>query len=467
MNVFKMIFAVLLFVFVSCQHNNCVADPISPTPMINRIRLQDVSINPLISQFIAQSIEESEKDGVPLLIELDTPGGLLRSTRDIVKSILASRVPIIVYIAPNGARAASAGVFITLSAHVAAMAPASNIGAAHPVDVKGSWPEVPKDFEERVSTQTVDLLRMKNAVKDVMSEKIMNDTLAWVKGIAELRGRNADWARTAVEKSESLVAANALKLNVIDFVSSSTGDLLGQIEGRTIVMNTGTTTVLHTKGAVIRDLEMSRTQNWLNMVVDPSMAYILFLFGIGMLMYEVTHFGMLIPGIIGMICLLMSAFAFQILPINYASLALLLLGIGLIIAEIKFTSYGLLTVLGAVCLWFGASGLVDTAPGFPGIAKGLIATVTFSIVAVMLLLVYLLIRAFRRRVFIGQEAMEGKSVKVMEPLEPSGRVEWDGTYWNAMCEDGPAAVGDVVYIARVDGLLLYVTKTKPEESKTK
>ncbi|MDD4280276.1 MAG: hypothetical protein PHX74_11155, partial [Candidatus Sumerlaeales bacterium] len=195
--------------------------------MINRIRLQDVSINPLISQFIAQSIEESEKDGVPLLIELDTPGGLLRSTRDIVKSILASRVPIIVYIAPNGARAASAGVFITLSAHVAAMAPASNIGAAHPVDVKGSWPEVPKDFEERVSTQTVDLLRMKNAVKDVMSEKIMNDTLAWVKGIAELRGRNADWARTAVEKSESLVAAKALKLNVIDFVSSSTGDLLG------------------------------------------------------------------------------------------------------------------------------------------------------------------------------------------------------------------------------------------------
>src|SRR5574344_2084615 len=132
MNVFKMIFAVLLFVFVSGQHNNCVADPISPTPMINRIRLQDVSINPLISQFIAQSIEESEKDGVPLLIELDTPGGLLRSTRDIVKSILASRVPIIVYIAPNGARAASAGVFITLSAHVAAMAPASNIGAAHP-----------------------------------------------------------------------------------------------------------------------------------------------------------------------------------------------------------------------------------------------------------------------------------------------------------------------------------------------
>lgn len=425
-----------------------------------RIRLQDVAINPVISQFIRESILEAEGKKVPLVIELDTPGGLLRSTRDIVKDILAARVPVIVYVAPDGARAASAGVFITMAAHVAAMAPATNIGAAHPVGIGGTWPSPPESMEEAMSssTQATDISKMirQQQSSDVMSDKLMNDTLAWIQGIAVLRGRNAEWAKRAVEKSESLMAGRALELNVVDMVCSSTEDLLQRADGRVVVLSDGTSVTLHTAGAVVTDRVMNRTQEWMNILADPSLAYLLFLAGVGLVFYELTHFGLIVPGLVGGFCLLLAAFAFQVLPINYFALMVMVLGIFLLVAELKFTSYGVLTIAGILCLWFGAAGLIDTAPGFPGIAKSLITGVTVFVGGVMSLLVFLVLRAMRRRVAVGIESMAGQTAVAMTVLAPHGKVEYEGCYWDAVCSGGVAQPGDRVELERVEGLLLYV-----------
>ncbi len=430
---------------------------------VDRVKLPSYSINPVVQQYIEQALEKSAADGVPLLIEMDTPGGLLQSTREIVKAILTSKVPVIVYVAPNGSRAASAGVFITMAAHVAAMAPASNIGAAHPVSAGGDWPKIPDSMKEGLTSSPLDLTNQPGVAKDVMSDKVMNDTLAWIQGIAELRGRNAQWARSAVEKSESLIATRALELHVIDLISTTTEDLMAQVDGRVVELNNGTTTTLRTANAVINDIPMTQTQRWLNVLVNPSLAYILFLFGIGMLFYEVTHFGLLLPGIIGIISLLVAGFAFQLLPINYFSLVLLIAGLSLILAEIKLTSYGLLTLAGAACLWYGTVGLYETAPGFPGLAKGLVAGVTFTITAMMLFLVFILIRALRSKIKAGVEAISGKTAVVVTALDPTGKVEFDGTLWNAECDAGcRVEVGEKVSIKKIDGLKMFVQKVKNE-----
>ncbi|MCX7624992.1 MAG: hypothetical protein N2Z21_02080, partial [Candidatus Sumerlaeaceae bacterium] len=301
-------------------------------------RLEDEIINPVTSQFLCDAIDRGERENAIVVIQLDTPGGLLQSTREIVKRELTAKVPVIVFVAPHGARAASAGVFITLASHLAAMAPGTNIGAAHVVDVTGQWPARDRAFEAATSVSLVTGAKPIIDPREVMGEKIMNDTLAWVEAIANLRGRNAQWAREAVEKSVSVTAEKALELGVVDVIANDLDDLLARIDGKTLTVE-NQTVVIRSQGAVVRTLELSQTQRILNVLANPNVALVLLLFGLVLLGYELTHPGLWIPGITGTICLLLAALALKMLPTNYTAILLILLGLALLLAEIKFTSY--------------------------------------------------------------------------------------------------------------------------------
>lgn len=418
-------------------------------------RLDDEMINPVTAQFLVNAIERAEQENGVAVLQIDTPGGLLQSTREIVKRQLTAKVPVIVYVAPQGSRAASAGVFITIAGHIAAMAPATNIGAAHVVDISGNWPTKERLLDNMTSGTFTPIPRPDLGPREVMSEKIMNDTLAWVEALAKFRGKNAAWAKDAVEKSLSVTAEKALELGVIDLIAEDLPDLLKKCNDRVVLLD-HKKVKLRTTDAIPVFLELSQRERILSVLANPNFAVLLLLFGLLLLGYEVTHPGLWLPGVAGAVCLLLAAYALQMLPTNYAAFLLILLGVGLLIAEIKFTSYGLLTVAGAICLFFGALALFQQPKPFYGVTVWFIGPVVVSVTLLAAFLVFLVTKAHARHVTVGVESYAGKLAEVVVPLEPKGKVFFNGTYWDAEIVSGKAAKGAQVRVVRVEGIKLIV-----------
>ena len=425
------------------------------------LRLEDESINPVTARFIVAAIDRAEAENAMLVLMLDTPGGLVQSTREIVKRFLSSKVPIVTYVAPGGARAASAGMFITIASHVAAMAPGTNIGAAHVVDITGSWPGGGGGGDDQTTGPNRPLnpfAKPPASSGSIMEEKVINDISAWARGIAQLRGRNVEWAEKAVRESNAISAEEAVKLNAVDFIAIDLDGLLKQLDGREVNL-AGHPTILRTSNLPRTEIEMSQRQRILNMLASPNVALMLLFIAFAGLAYEVTHPGLIAPGTIGLISLLLAALALNMLPTNWAAVLLIIAGLALIIAEIKFVSYGLLTVAGAVCLFFGSIALFDQPFPFMGVpvmtALGMVAGVT----SIMVLLVILIIRTHRRPPAIGVSALVGGLAEVKRELCPEGKVFMNGTFWDAVASETIPAGTHVRVVQVREGMLLVVERT--------
>jgi len=396
----------------------------------------DGAINPASADFIHTSIQKATEEGAEcLVIRLNTPGGLLQSTRDIVTDLLTSRLPVVIYVSPAGAQSASAGAFVTLAAHIAAMAPGTNIGAAHPVGMQGSE----KD--------------------SIMNEKATNDAAAFIRTISEKRQRNVGWAEDAVRKSTSITETEALKDSVIDLIAGSVEELLQKIDGRTIDVN-GTPRTLKTANAAVDMIEMGWRYRFLNILSDPNFAYIFFLLGLYGLLFELYNPGSILPGVVGVISLVLAFYSLHTLPINYAGVALILFGILLFVLEIKITSYGLLSVGGAVSLLLGSIMLVNSESSleFVSISWGVIIPAVLFTILFFLFAIGMGVRAQRRKPVTGVEGLVGETGEAMTDLSPEGRVRVHGEIWTAKSAEGDIRAGTRVRVQRVENLLITVTK---------
>ncbi len=401
------------------------ADPeVSPrTGEIVEIEING-SINPSTVDYIKTGLLEARaRNAAALLILLDTPGGLLNSTKDIVKVILNSEVPVIVYVYPRGATATSAGVFITLSAHVAAMSPGTSIGAAHPVMLGGGQRGPGKKPEEKKDDKS----------SDVMNEKIENFASSFMESIAKERGRNAEWAVDSVRKSVSVTADEALKKKVIDIISPDIPTLLSEIDGKEVKLS-GKSARLETAGASTQRLEMSLRQKVVNILSTPDIAFLLLSLGSLGIFLEFYNPGLIFPGVAGLIALLIGFVSLQILPFNYAGLILLFVAMALLISEVYVTSYGLLSLAALACLVFGGLLLFDTPESDLGVSRGTIATVAVSIGLLSVFIVYLGIKSFKVPVQGGFEGMVGQKGEVISWSQKSGKVFIGGEYWEATGE---------------------------------
>lgn len=393
----------------------------------------DGSINPAVDDFIREGIARAKNNGArALIVQLDTPGGLLTSTRTIVKEMLGAQVPVMVWVGPSGAGAGSAGVFITLAAHVAAMAPGTNIGAAHPVAGGGQ------------------------EVKGVMGEKIENFTASFSESIAQKRGRNAEWAIQAVRKSVAITESEALKKNVIDIVARDIDDLLKQADGRKVDLD-GKPQVLALKDAKVNRHEMSLKQKVLNILADPNIAYLLMMAGLLGLYMEFSHPGVVFPGVAGAICLLLALASFQLLPLNYTGLTLIALGIGLLVSEMFVPSFGVLGVGGIIALAIGSLLLFDTESSDLIVDKKIVFTAVGTVGAIMLALSYLVFRTQQTKPTMGMNALIGEIGEVRSELAPAGKIFVHGEYWNAQA-DTPIAVATKVEVIGYDGMTLKVRR---------
>jgi membrane-bound serine protease (ClpP class) len=402
------------------------------TPHVDLIVI-DGSINPAVDDFIRESIGRSKTNGArALIIQLDTPGGLLTSTRTIVKELLSDLVPVIVYVAPSGAGAGSAGVFITMAAHIAAMAPGTNIGAAHPVAGGGQ------------------------EVKGVMGEKIENFTASFSESIAQQRGRNTEWAIQAVRKSVSITEKEALKIKVIDVVAKDIDDLLEQAHGRKVDIE-GRKHELALKGARVQRYEMSLKQKVLNTIADPNIAYLLMMAGILGLYMEFAHPGVIFPGVAGAICLLLAFVSLQLLPINYTGLALVVLGIGLLIGEAFYPSFGVLGIGGIISLTLGSLLLFDTPMSDFGVDRPIVFTAVGTLGSFVLAVSYLVFRSQKEKLTLGIEGLIGEIGVVRDKLSPTGRIFVHGETWKAQA-DNEIDVGEKVEVVGVEGMVLKVRR---------
>ena len=402
------------------------------TPHVDLIAI-DGSINPAVDDFIREGIARAKHNGArALIIQLDTPGGLLNSTRTIVKEMLGAQVPVIVWVGPSGAGAGSAGVFITLAAHVAAMAPGTNIGAAHPVAGGGQ------------------------EVKGVMGEKIENFTASFSESIAQKRGRNAEWAIQAVRKSVAITESDALKKNVIDIVAKDIDDLLKQADGRKIDLD-GKPHVLALKDAKVERHDMSLKQKILNILSDPNISYLLMMAGLLGLYIEFSHPGVIFPGVAGAICLLLALASFQVLPLNYTGLALIALGIALLVSEMFVPSFGVLGIGGIIALAFGSLLLFDTESSDLIVDRSIIFTAVGTVGAIMLGLSYLVFRTQQAKPTMGMASLIGQIGEVRVDLAPAGKIFVHGEYWNAHA-DAPIEADAKVEVIGYDGMTLKVRR---------
>ena len=408
-----------------------LAAPVAAAPVAT-ITLEGV-VSPVMVRLVEMALDRAQATGAPaLVIQLDTPGGLERSMRVICQRLLNAPIPVIVYVAPTGSRAASAGVFITMAAHVAAMAPATNIGAAHPVAVSGT--------PDKTSMQ-----------------KIENDAAAFARSIATERGRNAEWAEKAVRESVSITERDAVQLKVVDLVADSMTDLLAKVDGRTVRTTKGPVT-LATRGAGVAAIEISFRDRFLNLITDPNVAYVLMMLGMLGLFFELSNPGVILPGVIGGISLILAFFAFQSLPINYAGLLLILFGIVLLIAEVKIVSHGVLAIGGIVAMALGSLMLYDaTEIGFR-ISWWVILPTVGATALVFLFVVAAGVRALRRRPQLGAPGLIGQVGIAREALAPGGHVAIQGELWRAIAEGGAVDAGASVRVVDVDGLTLKVVK---------
>ncbi|MBI1814955.1 MAG: nodulation protein NfeD [Deltaproteobacteria bacterium] len=405
---------------------------------VNLIEI-DAGINPATADFIREAIDEAHRDGAQaLIIQLDTPGGLLDSSKAIVKDLLGSPVPVIVYVAPSGAGATSAGVFVTMAANLAAMAPGTNIGAAHPVGGQGE--DIAGD----------------------MREKAENFTASLSKSIAQQRGRNVEWAEKAVRESVSITAQEALKLGVIDLVAIDIPDLLRQADGREVDAN-NTKLKLALADATVARKQMRLKQTLLNIIANPNVAYLLMMAGLLGLYVEFTHPGVFFPGIAGAICLVLGLTALQVLPINYSGLALILLGVAMLVAELFLPSFGVVGVGGLIAFVIGSLLLFDTADSDLAVDRGIIAAAAATLGSFTLWVGYLVVHSQRRKPSLGQEGMIGEVGEVRQRLAPAGKVFVHGEYWNAVAEaaDDPLDVGAQVQVVAIEGLKIVVRALRP------
>ena len=387
-------------------------------------------VNPVMSEFILKNIDTAEEENAEVLvIKLDTPGGLDTSMRSIVKGIISSEVPVVVYVSPSGARAASAGVFITLSAHVAAMAPGTNIGAAHPVGVGGKMDKT-------------------------MAEKVVNDAAAYIRSLAEKRGRNAEWAEKAVRESVSVTQDEALKLKVIDIVAPDLKALLKAIDQRVVKTSIAEHTI-NTAGVNIRHKEMSFRQKVLDIISNPNIAYMLMLIGFYGIFFELTNPGSIFPGVVGAISLILAFYSFQTLPVNYAGLMLILLAIVLFILEIKIASYGLLTIGGLISMIIGSIMLFDSPLPFFKISLKVILPSVFLTTLFFGLSILLVIKSHRRKPVTGSEGLIGLEGEARTDIQKDGKVFVHGEIWKAW-SDMSIKAGDTIIVEQVDNLKLKV-----------
>lgn len=391
----------------------------------------DGVINPVSAEYLHDALISAQESGAQaLIIRLNTPGGLDTSMRLIIKDITGAAIPVIVYVSPSSGRAASAGVFITMAAHIAAMAPGTNIGAAHPVAMGGS--ETDK----------------------TMKEKMENDSVAYLKSIAEQRGRNVAWAEDAVRKSLSVTEGEALKLKVIDLVAENIPALLTRLDGRSITLQNGPT-VLHTATAAVRDFPMGLRLEFLKTLSDPNIAYLLMTIGTIGIIAELYNPGAILPGVVGAISLILAFYSFQSLPVNYAGMLLFLLGIVFFILEASVTSYGLLGIGGVVSMLLGSVMLIKTDAEFLQISWSVILPVVILMGAFSLLIVGMGLRAMRQRPVTGREEMVGLVGIAKTALTPHGQLAVHGELWEAVSER-PLQAGEEAEVTGVEGLRLHV-----------
>ena len=385
----------------------------------------DGVINPVAGEYFIEVINDANKNDVTaVLIELDTPGGLDTSMRDIVKEIGSSNVPVIVYV--------SAGVFITMSAHIAAMAPGTNIGAAHPVAVGGGQ------------------------MDDTMKEKVENDAAAYIKSIAGKRGRNVQWAEDAVRKSVSITEKEALDLKVIDIIAENRDELLKMINGREVTTNSGRLKI-DTTGVVVEELPMGLRLRILNALSDPNIAYILMILGIYGLFFELASPGAILPGVVGAICLILAFYAFQTLPVNYAGLLLIILGIILFIAEIKIISYGLLSVAGVISMVLGSIMLMKVDAPFFRISWMVILPAALMTALFFAVAIGLAVKAHKRQPLSGSEGLIGEHGEAASDIAPEGKVYVHGEIWDAR-SDEQISRGDKIRIVGTERMTVIVKK---------
>ncbi|HUU57121.1 MAG TPA: nodulation protein NfeD [bacterium] len=404
-------------------------------PLVRHLKIEGV-VSPIMAEFLVEGIERAEEDGAALVvISLDTPGGLDPSMREIIKKVLASKVPVAVYVWPPGGRAASAGTFITLAAHVAAMAPNTSIGAAHPVTL-GAGGE---------------------GADETMTEKVTNDAASYIKSLARRRGRNEKWAELAVRKSASLSAEDAVAENVVDFVADDLGDLLAKADGRKVTA-AGRLVTIKTKGARVEEEVPDFRQRLLAVLTDPNVAYILLIIGFYGLIFELSNPGSILPGIAGGICIILAFYALSTLPVNYAGVALIVFALILFLAEIKVTSHGLLAIGGTISMLLGSILLIDTPATYLRISWAVIIPAVVTTVLFFLFAVGMGLRAQRRKPTTGDKGMVGERGRAVTAVGPAGgQVFVRGEYWKAAAaEEIPA--GASVEVIKADGLTAEVRR---------
>jgi len=394
------------------------------------------TINPVLVDYIERGITQSEEENaIACVIQMDTPGGLDTSMRLIIQAMDNTPIPIVVYI-PAGARAASAGFFITIAADVAAMAPDTTIGSAHPVAM-GTEGEA--------------------EMSETMEAKVVNEAAAYARGIASAHGRNTEWAEKAVRESANVEAPKALELDVIDIVAPNFDSLVSQLDGWQVTMLDGSVVTLHTKGATVNHVYMNTVEDFLYTIADPNIAYILLSLAMLGIMVEIFNPGLIFPGVVGGICGLLAFYSLGMLPVNYAGVLLIVLAFGLFIAEVFTTTFGLFTAGGLTSLVIGSLILFKGGPMFQ-ISPWLIATVSICIAALFAFVINRVIKAHRHQATTGREELAGKTAIVKVALEPEGTVLFKGERWTAVSEKGRVEPGEEVIITKVDGLKLYVTK---------
>ena len=414
---------IISLILLTCQ--------LSFASYVHRIVINGV-INPVATEYIIKSIERAEQERAQLLvIEIDTPGGLMESMHQIVKAIQSSDVPVAVYVAPSGSRAGSAGVFITYAAHIAAMAPSTNIGSAHPVFGSGTGGQ-----PDSATTET-------------LMEKVVNDAVAKIKSVAEKRGRNMEWAEKAIRESANITETEALALNVIEYIVPSTDSLLNALDGKEITLDTGTIKKLETRQATIITHEMTWRQRLLDVITNPNIAYILMLIGIYGILFELYNPGSILPGVVGGICLILGLYSLQTLPVNYAGLLLIVFAVILFLLEIKIPSYGLLTIGGIAALVMGSIMLFETSMPFLRVSWEVILTMVLLSILFFVFAIGMAIRTQRTKPTTGQQGMIGETGQVTKRIDPVGTVKVHGEYWTATA-DAPIKAGKQVQVIAYD-----------------
>jgi len=445
------------------------------------IQLDDASINPVTAEYIIQAISQAEEEKAEaLILKLDTPGGLLSSTRSIVKRILASEVPVVVYIYPSGSRAGSAGVFITYASHIAAMAPSTNIGAAHPVEFGQEPRRRPKEEDlqelrellkglkkkkESPTEQTKEKASKQNATEeelssdeDPMTSKILNDTVAFIRALAQLRHRNVEWAVKSVAQSSSITETEALEKGVVEIIAKDEHDLLEKLDGR-IVRIKDQDLELHTKDAVVKTIAMDFRQSFFNILANPNVAYIFLILGFYGLLYEITHPGFGIPGIAGIVLLILAFFSMQMLPTNYAGVALIILAVTLFIAEAKVAGVGFLAAGGLISMILGSLLLFNSSSPAMRVDLSLIFGLSAATAGITIFLVRAVILSHKRKVLGGQEGLVGEEGRAVAEItaKKEGKVFVHGEIWNAG-SDELIRKDEKIKVVEVKGMVLKVKR---------